>query len=468
MNKLTEMVKRSPNFTSRHPQNRNRVKTLFVIAVLLSGAGLAMGGIWLSLQLFINPNAVSWINLLLPNWAKIPTNKDSSQTLTEIKASLSQQGQIVGELLTLETDLQTLQPKSLLLPVLNQQPQCQNDCKQIVELRLYQLSSTDTLPQDKAYYQLVSKFPVEGPEESLVIAPLVDAETSDYGSTSPLPLKSLHRYTGNVPTSGVWLYLVGHRLQGSTAIAYGQVIHYNPSRSHLSLMLQWTSPTGQVPQWQQITGDSSPELVVNQTVDLEPQLRVYQVKPAAFFLNPIQLETISLLKPALNDSAYQQAIFIARNGLWFPAWRWLQFIKQQQRETWSASAQAQMDLIQLYAQDTHKQAEKTWASPSQQALADIIDGRWGEALQVFQASTENTQEIAYLLQADSGQIWQRVEAALRVNPDRPEVKAWGALILTTQQGKAEAIAWLQQQPKTTPTTVNYIQPLLRRLEPHLF
>jgi len=55
-------------------------------------------------------------------------------------------------------------------------------------------------------------------------------------------------------------------------------------------MLPWTT-TGLVPQWQ-VTGGGFPELVVNQTVDLEPQLRVYQVKPLQFILNPM-LEAIS-------------------------------------------------------------------------------------------------------------------------------------------------------------------------------
>jgi hypothetical protein len=129
-----------------------------------------------------------------------------------------------------------------------------------------------------------------------------------------------------------------------------------------------------------------------------------------------------------------------------------------------------MDLIRLHAQLTKIQAEKTWASPSQQVLADLIDGRWGEGLQVFQASAVGEmnesplQEIATMMAADSGLLWARVEAALRVNPDRPEVKAWGALIVAAKEGKLSAIAWLKQQPKTTPATAAYIQTLLRRLE----
>jgi hypothetical protein len=451
---------------------QNWVTSLLWMTVLLSGAGLVTGGVWLSLQLFINPDAISWVNYLLPEWAKIPlVNPDQPQTITQIRANLSKLGQIPGELLTLETNAQTLQPTSVLLPILSSQPNCQINCQQIVELRVYDLTSTGDgqKPQKgEVYYQLVTQVPVEGPEESFVIAPLLNGEISDNGSSRPLPLTQLGRFEGTTPTAGVWFYLRGQRLQGANALTYGQIVHYNPSRSYLSLMLPWTSPTGQAPQWQQVTGSGSPELVVNQTIDLEPQLRVYQVKPAEFFLNPIQLELISLAEPALNNPAYQRAILIARTGLWSPAWKWLQFIKQQRqlnRQPWSAQAQAQMDLIELYAQLTKSQAEKTWASPSQEVLADLIDGRWGKGLQVFQGSSlENTQEIATLLAADSGRVWNRVEVALRMNPERPEVKAWGALIVGAKEGRRSAIAWLKQQPKTTPATITYIQKLLKRLE----
>lgn len=442
--------------------------SLLWMTVLLSGAGL-VGGVWLSLQLFVNPDAISWVNYLLPEWAKIPlVNQNQPQTLTQIRANLSKLGQIPGEVLSLETDAQTLQPNSVLLPVISSPPNCQIDCQQIVELQVYELTSTGDAQKQlgEVYYQLVSQVPVEGPEESFAITPLLNGEISDRGSSRPLPLTQLRRFEGITPADGVWFYLWGQRLQGSNAITYGQVVHYNPSRSHLSLMLPWTSPIGQ-PQWQQVISDGSPELVVNQTVDLEPQLLVYQVKPAQFLLDPLQLELISLAEPALNNSAYQRAIKIARTGLWSPAWKWLQFIKQQQlnHQPWSAQAQAQTDLIRLYAQLTKSQAEKTWASPSQQVLADLIDGRWGEGLRVFQASSpDNTQEIVTLLAADSGRLWNRVEVALQMNPDRPEVKAWGALILGAKEGRRSAIVWLKRQPRTTPATITYMQNLLKRLE----
>jgi len=476
------MANKAQNLTSQHTQAQPEidsnqrhsstqggwVQSLVAIALLLTSTGLVTGGLWLGFQLVVNPDTIVWVNQWLPEWAQIPTVKqESAQSLAQIEASLKQQGQITGEPLSLEIDTQTVQPKTILLPILNQRSNCQRDCKQINELRLYQLSSRgqSQKPQNgQTYYQLVNQVLVEGPEESFATAPLATSATN--GSDRPLPLTKLHRFTDTTPATGVWLYLSGRRMQGSTAIAYGQVWHYNPKRSHLSLMLQWTSPTGQVPKWQQVTDGGYPELVVDETVDLEPQLRVYQVKPAQFYLNPIQLEQISLVQAALNSPAYRDALFIAQNGLWSPSYKWLQFIKQQRQKNqdWSAAAQAQMDLIRMYAQLTQKQAEKTWASPSQEVLADLIDGRWGEALRVFQASPENTQEIASLLKADSGQLWNRVEAALRVNPNRPEVQAWGALIRAAKEGRGSAIAWLKQQPKTTTASTDYVKLLLSCLE----
>ena len=432
--------------------------SLLALSLLLSGAGLVMGGAWLSIQIFVNPDAAAWLNKLLP-WTNPLVKEKPRQTLTQIRESLSQVGQISGKPLPLETN-SNLQIKSLILPILKRQLNCQTDCDQIVELRLYQLSSSyNQLPSDETYYQLVNQLPVEGPEELFAIAPFVDTETANQASTRPLRLSELHH--ADTPAPGVWLYLKGQRVQAGTAITYGHVVHYNPNQNYLSLILAWTSPTGQ-PQWQEVTGGGIPELVVNQTVDMEPQLRVYQVKPLKLDLNPIGLEEISLVEPALKEPAYQSALFIARSGLWSPASNWLQFINQQHQGQIPTTAQAQMDLIRLYAQFTQSEAEKTWASPSQEVLADLIDGRWGRALGVFQTSPENTQEIIELLKT-SERLWTRVQAALRVNPERAEVKAWGVLILASQQGRESAIAWLKQQPKTTPATIAYIQSLLEPL-----
>ena len=164
-------------------------------------------------------------------------------------------------------------------------------------------------------------------------------------------------------------------------------------------------------------------------------MRVYQVKSIQKFLNPVELEEITLNPPAWKNQTYEKALAIARSGLWTPAYEWLQSFKKQQK-TIPVAAQAQIDVIRLHAQLSKTQADTTWASPSQEVLADLIDGRWEKALQVFKgAPPQNAKEIGTLLKADRGRLWGRVEAALQVNSNRAEVKAWGALILAAQRGR---------------------------------
>lgn len=280
-------------------------------------------------------------------------------------------------------------------------------------------------------------------------------------------MNEVHRFAAGTPAAGVWLNLRGYRQQENYAIAYGQIIYYNPERTNLQPMLSWTSPSGQIPRWEQVTGSKDKELVIDQTIGLEPRLQVYQAKSVNSYLNPIQLEEISLQNLVLKESGYKNALLISRNGLWSPAFEWMTSIKRERKNSLPAAAQAQLDLIQFHSQITKAQADKIWASPSQQALADLIDGRWEKALQVFSTSPDNAQDIANLLKADKGRLWRRVVAATQVNPNRKAVQAWGTLILTAQQGEAKANAWLQKQPKISPANLTYIQSLTKQLQPQI-
>jgi hypothetical protein len=170
-----------------------------------------------------------------------------------------------------------------------------------------------------------------------------------------------------------------------------------------------------------------------------------------------------LIDPALDTETYGKALLLARNGLWSISWQWLESLKRQSGKKWSATAQAQLELIHWHAQATQAQAEQSWASPDQQVLANLVDGRWLRALSVFEASPENSLDTANLLKADSGRLQSRVEAALQINPAQFEVKAWGALLMAAQRGQSAAIAWLKKQPKTTSTDVARISRLTQRL-----
>jgi hypothetical protein len=431
------------------------LSSTLAIAILFSSAGLVIAFTWMSLLLMFNPEQASWVNKFLPAWAQIPLgNSEPPQTLPQIQGQLSQQKRTAGETLSLNEG-----ENSFLLPVFQQRSNCQSNCQEIVELRVYQRSQDVELQsQPEKYYRLATHFPVTGLEESLE-----DSTAERQDTNTSLPFNEVKRFEKDAPSPGVWFYLRGQRQQGTNAFAYGYIVYYNPVRTNLQQMLTWKSHNGQLPKWQEVTGGGAKELIMDQTVGLEPQLQVYQVKSVKLYLNPIQLEAISLKPPAFKNPAYQNALLIARSGLWTPAFEWLQFIQKQHKKTLPTTAKAQIDVIRLHSQLTKAQAAKIWASPSQQVLAELIDGRWGKALKVFEASPQNVQEIATLLKADQGRLWNRTVAALQVNPDRPEVQAWGALILAVQQGEGRANSWLKTQPKISKTTLSYIQNLLKRL-----
>ncbi len=443
------------------PKRGSWLWSTLAIAILLSSASLITAFAWISVLFIFNPDQVSWLNQILPAWAQIPLGKhERPQTLKQIELDLSRKKLMVGEILPLYQDTKN----SFFIPVFQQRANCESDCQKLVEIRVYQRSQElEFKSEPENYYYLESQLPITGPEESFVISPLADTTLEPQDISVPLPLTKVQRFEGQTPSPGVWFNLRGERQHGTGAIAYGHIVYYNQERSNLQLMLSWTSPSGQLPKWQQVTGDATKELVIDQTVGLEPYLEVYQVKPLKLFLKPIQLEAINLKSPVLKDSAYQNALSIARSGLWTPAFEWLKFIKKQRRGL-PEGAQAQMDLIRLHSQLTKSQAQKSWASASEQVLANLIDGRWGKALQVFEASPHNVQEIATLLKGDEKRLWNRAAAALRVNPNRQEVQAWFALILAAQQGQEAANSWLKTQPQITKERLAYIQGLLAKLD----
>jgi len=456
----TGVRKRVVKKTLQKPKPGSWLSSTLAIAILLSSAGIVISFAWISFLFIMNPDQVSWLNKILPEWAQIPLGKhERPQTFKNIELNLTQKNLIVGEILPLDRGTKN----SFFMPVFQQRVNCESDCQKLVEIRVYQRSQElEFKSEPENYYYLESQLPITGLEESFVISSLADVTLEPQDISVPLPLTKVQRFEGQTPSPGVWFNLQGERQQGISALAYGHIVYYNPERSNLQLMLSWTSPSGQLPKWQQVTGDATKELVIDRTLGLEPRLEVYQVKPLKLFLKPIQLEAINLKSPVLKDSGYQNALSIARTGLWTPAFEWLKFIKKQ-RKGLPQEAQAQMDLIRLHSQLTKSQAEKSWASPGEQVLANLIDGRWGKALQVFE-SADNLQEIATLLKGDEKRLWNRSVAALRVNPKRQEVQAWFALILAVQRGQEAANSWLETQPQITKDRLADIQGLLAKLD----
>ncbi|MEG4284783.1 hypothetical protein QUB68_16765 [Microcoleus sp. A006_D1] len=456
---------------ARYPWKR-LVANLTALSVLCGCSALMGGGAWLSYQLIVDPNGNKLISQFVPGWSRLPTgSRDSIQTLDQIKASVRKLGFVTGEPLPLPVDKSTDNSVSdLLLPVMvertvNASTVCKNPCRQIVELRVYnrvQLPDRDSEPEQ--YFQLASSVNIEGPAESFVIASLADSQSNNQASNQSLPLTELRRFDGKPPASGIWFNVSGKLVRGDKKIPYGQVVRYNPSQNHLISLLDWVSAAGQPPNWQQIVKGQNPQLAIDQTVGLEPQFTLYQIGPRKFLPNPVQLTAISLEEFALNDETYKNGLRLANSGLWSPGLNVMRMAKTKAGQNWPAIAQAQLETIEFHAKITRAQALASWASPGQQVLAELIDGRWSQALQVFEADPSNSHEIATTLKNDGGRLLNRVDAALRVNAADADVKAWGALIVAAQDGTREAMTWLDQQLDTDSETRSRIRNLVNKLE----
>ncbi|MEC4893128.1 MAG: hypothetical protein SAL07_07700 [Oscillatoria sp. PMC 1051.18] len=445
----------------RQTQSRQKkgFAKLAAIATLLVAMGAIAGGVWLSLLLIINPDAGLWLNRYLPSWTRIPVAvRNPPQTLAEIRTNLARQGFQLGKPISVASEL--------LIPLWVSPPTCREGCAEIVQLRVYQPVTSPGESEPK--YRLVSQVELTEMNETFVVSPLLHHNNETVASVNPQPLRQISLFK-NAPVPGIWLNLSGELIRNDTTFAYGLIVHYNPAEMHLSQMLQWTSPTGEFPRWQQVTGGDTEELVVNHTIGLEPKFKVYRLQPRNFVPNPVYLEEVLLNQPPpeinlfLDD--YRQALTLADRGLFSPALQRLLSIKQQTpAEAWSLAAEAQLDTIRMHAAITQSQCQQSWASPTQQLFACFTDGRPADALSVFQAAitgNANFQEILNFLKNDDRQLWERTQTALKFTPDDENWQAWGALILTVQKNREAAKSWLQElSPSPTSPRVTELLDLL--------
>jgi hypothetical protein len=450
------------------PSSRGWLSRLGAIAIVCLSTGAVASAGWLAVQLIVNPQSVNWINRILPGWIPASSYQVAPQTVRQIRTELHRGNQAGKEMIPLGSSMSIVDQKSTatdwLMPIQQADPKCQNDCDRLVELRVYQHDPAASTPTQEPVYHLVSRLSITGLEESFVVAPLVTAQSDVQGSSRAMPLTQITRYEGTVPPQGTWLNLSGREDSGGDTLAYGQILHYNPKRHHLGAKLDWSSTIGEAPVWKKITGDRNPELLVNQTVGMEPQFEMYQVKPLNFVPSPVQLQPVSLTEPTIKSMGFANALQLARGRLWSTSLQWLESLKREiPAKEWTTDAQAQMDLIRWHAQATSTQAEGSWASPSQQVLANLIDGRWERALTVFEASQEASQEMVALLKADTGRLENRMESALQVGSDKPTIRTWMALLIAAQKGKKPAIAWLKAQSNTTPTEISTTATQIKRM-----
>jgi hypothetical protein len=432
---------------------------LGVLSTLAGAFALTFGSLWVGAQLTLNPKAVAWLQPHLPKLdLTLATESYAPLTLDQIRHTLEAAGFIPGEAIALippDASIDAANPPAILLPVLQRQPNCSAEpCAAIVQLRLYEPDA----PADRAdavVYHLQRELNIEGPPESLVIAPLIEGNPNLSPSNRPLPLTSLQPFRGLRPRSGLWFNLVGEHTFGDATVRYGQVLHFNPGRLYLGLSEQWSSPTGKLPEWQPFTGGGDPELVVDRTVGLEPNYEIYRIASRHFLLDPTHLEPLSLVEPALELTRYREALLLARSGLWSAAYDRLEPLAQARKqpgESWPDAAQAQLDLIALHARLIKAQADTSWASPGQATIVALLDGRWSEALQQLETVQSWPDDIFPAITGNPVRLWRRAEASLRFLPDDRSAQVWAAIIMAARYDHDRAKQWVTENSSTINAT----------------
>jgi hypothetical protein len=432
--------------------------------LILGAAGFVAVSGWLSVQFFLDPKSVAWLNQYLPEKARIPYSTwDDPKTISEIQAELRKSGLTAGDPIRVERKSKDKKPLfDLLLPVLRPQKEGED---RLEEIRVYRNVLNPT-PVKKEALQFVNVLDAKGLDETFVLDPLANAKVTVQGGDRTLPFVKIEKFDDRLPAPGIWLNISGEVQQGDATVAYGKVVYYNPGSTYINDLLKWTSPNGKTPIWQKPPKNRPLEFVVDRSVGLEPDFQVSQLKTRKAKTSPFGLEPISLEKPAINSGAFEDALFLARNGLWAPALEVMQSVRKQfvNAGTWTLTAQAQLDLVERHAKITKAQADEPSANVSQQILANMIDGRWAKATQIARTSVADREEILDLLKFDSGRIQKRITAALKLNPGREDVQTWAALRITAKQGRANAIAWLRQQPQETGSSHPQILKLLNQID----
>ena len=461
--------------------------TISALVLLVTMTGGAVGGLWLAVVLVINPESVNtseWLRAILP---EADTLRQAPQTVLEIQAELESRDRFP----TTPILLPSAHVTTWLLPVATPLPQCQHrqtltmspalnsswlanrwdglevlvpGCQRIVELWLYQ--PLPQQPGQPSRYERLQQVTVNGPPEFRVSDAYRHAANRT-GSNEQLPLthiQFLSDRTEVFPEAGQWLTTTGRWQRGDDRSLYGQLVYYDPQRQQLYPSIVWSSPAEALPAWQSVTGDHHLELVLNQTVGLEPAFEIFVQNPGG------RLQAISLLDTESLHPAYQQAIALAQAKLWSPALEQMSIAQADETAAgrWSAAAQAQQDAIALHAQVTQAHAQQSWSTPGQQLTAYLLDAQWGEGLDFFeQHINDHRTELRSVLA--SSRFWRRINTAVQVDANNEDITAWVALLLSVRRGQPAAIAWLtntsdHSQPMADSTIPDRLRGLLNALE----
>lgn len=414
---------------------------LLSLALLIAMGSTVVLGVWLAVMLIVNPGSVSGLAWLMPEWNRTPLSR--YQSIDEIRQEAQSIGLTVGEVIPVAS--QTFGSAShasgnrdeLLIPLMKSP-------EEMVELRVYRPHSSN-----QNQLELIDRLNVTGPQELFVLAPLSQTPSTSGGTARSLPVSQVSVLNGS-STPGIWLSLRGEWARGSTRTSYGLIVRYDLNQHRLQTLLPWTSPNGDDPEWQQVTGNETPELVVNQTVGLAPNFKFYQPIATGRVTDPMRLVAIALDPPALKQSRFVNGLRLAQQGLWTPALSLLEAAKQ--RGDWSTAAQAQLDVVKFHAAITKAQADRDWATPSEAIAANLLDGRWSRSLQLLQAALASGAELKDLL-GTVDRLATRIDTALSLNPAQVDLQALGTLAQFVQHGREPALRWLTMRNSNLATLV---------------
>jgi hypothetical protein len=425
----------------RHRRLGRRLGSLLLVSLGLGSGTFLLVLSWrLGTLLMLNPEALPQVQ----HWFR-PAPPTTTLTLEELRQTWVEPGQTLGEGLSIrgsEGDVHQL----LLLPILSAADQ------QIAALVLLERQPPDASnPLGPDSFQILSTAPLPAWDSETVLAPL--AATLPPGQPLPkvfAPTRLTRLPSPPLANELTWLSLEGQWQTPGINLRYGQLLYVDASQKRLELLTVWSSPANRLPQWADLDGLEPSDLVIDETLGLEPRWQGLQILPAATGEPRLQVRPVSWTQVPLDagdqNLAYQQALRLARNGLWRAAHDHLTSLKATLAEQWNPAAEAQLQTAARHAAITSHQAEQDWAMPTQHLIALLIDSRWDEALVKLEDQPTLLEPLLRRLAADQGYLWNRIVTTTALPKPDPAVFVWGGLILKAQQNDSAAASWLDRQP----------------------
>ncbi len=397
---------------------------------------IVSGLTYLGLIYLYNPSSISW---LAPSEAPA----FYSTSLWNAPKSIKQIQSELGEVQLKLGEKYGLQKEQSLYTVL------ETETQNIREIRLYQT----IWDRGEEKFLLVSTTTVAGVDEYFVRSPLLKYATSPspekrQPNRKRLPLKKLSLLKNSLSDYGGTWFATSGNVDG---IAYGQIYYFlEGQKSQLFELESWTSPLGELPNWQQVLSNQTWQLVVNQTQKFEPLFTIWQPELITNKSNgkPINLRQITLNEAKNQPQKYRDALLMASVGLWNPALENFNTVTTEMRsqgQTLSPYLQEQYDLISFHAKITSSQVQRSLSNLGEKALVNIIDGRWEEAIAIANDPEYKGEQIAEMLAKYHPHIWQRVSTLLTYTGVKKEIKLWGGLVILHRQGLRSAENWLRSQ-----------------------